>query len=128
MKMIIESVVSLVVGLALGWYVGHQRTMYKVSEAVSQSVKLSESNDAVEALRSIKVIGLIETGQEQEAVKLLSQPLAHYYAVYEVQPGITNQRSQLRSAIESMASSNVVVRLIVNGSSKSATSGKAGGL
>jgi hypothetical protein len=102
MKTLIASVLSLAAGLFLGWHFGHRH-------AVEQLVETTEASDGAEAARDARVIGLIESGDTKEAVRLLSNPLAHYYAIYGDSSVTHERRSRLHALIEKVAKTNKVV-------------------
>lgn len=110
MKTCVASVIFLVVGLAAGFYIGY-RDYHKhmADEAVHQLVEFTESSDAFNAGMSARAISLIDSGQEQNAIHLLSYPLAHYYYIYASSTFTNEERLRLRATIDALASSNQVV-------------------
>lgn len=69
--------------MAAGFYIGY-RDWHKhiTGEAVARLVEYTESSDALMAAVSVRTIGLIDSGQDQEAVQMLSFPIASYYHLY----------------------------------------------
>lgn len=108
MKTVIASVVSLILGLGLGWYFEHNRAQREKTGVVRQMVDGSESSDGEHAARAIRAIQLIESGETQQAVQLLSGPIVSYYSEY-VAAGANERRSKLRSLVEELARTNQVV-------------------
>jgi hypothetical protein len=108
MKTVIASTVSLILGLGLGWYFEHHRAERERTEIVQQMVDAGESSDCADAARAARAIQFIDSGQRQEAVQLLSGPVAHYYSVYGVL-STNERRSKVRSLIEELAKTNQVV-------------------
>ena len=110
MKACVASIIFLLIGLATGFYIGY-RDFHKhiADEAVQQLVESGESSDALLATFSVKTIGLIESGQNQKAVQMLSFPLAHYYYTYSSSQFTNKQRLKLRAMIEELASTNQMV-------------------
>ena len=110
MKTCLASVIFLLIGLAIGFYIGY-RDYHKhiADEAVQQLVESTESSDALLANFSVQTIGLIESGQEQKAVQMLSFPIAHYYYIYASSQFTNEQRLRLRAVIDKLASTNQVV-------------------
>ena len=110
MKTCVASVIFLLVGLAVGFYAGY-RDYHKhiADEAVQQLVESTESSDALMAAMSARTISLIDSGQDQQAVQMLSFPIAHYYYIYASSTFTNEQRLKLRAMIEGLASTNQVV-------------------
>ena len=68
----------------------------------------SESSDGEHAARAIRAIQLIQSGETQQAVQLLSGPIANYYSEYGAS-GVNDRRSKLRSLVEELAKTNQLV-------------------
>jgi hypothetical protein len=98
----------LILGLGLGWYFEHHRAEREKTEIVQQMVEGGESSDSEHAARAARAIQFIDSGQPQEAVRLLSGPIAHYYSVYG-DLSLNEGRSKVRSLIEGVAKTNQVV-------------------
>ena len=109
MKTLIASVLSLGLGFFIGWHFGHYHTGHGTIEAVQQLVETTEASDAAEAARDARAISSIESGDMKEAVRSLSTPVAHYYAVYGNLSVNSEQRSKVRGLIEQVAKTNQVV-------------------
>src|ERR1035438_4799536 len=100
MKTFVASVIFLLVGLAVGFYAGN-RSYHKhiADEAVQMLVESGESSDALMASISARTISLIDSGQDQQAVQMLSFPIAHYYYIYASSEFTNTQRLKLRALI-----------------------------
>ena len=109
MKTLVASVLSLGVGLLIGWNLGYRHEKRETTEAVHQLVDSTEASDASEAARNARVISLLESGDSQEAVRSLSTPVAHYYTVYGNLSVNGEQRSKVRALIEQVAKTNQVL-------------------
>jgi len=110
MKALIVFAVSLVVGSVIGCYIGYSYyEKHVTNEAVEQMVQGIESSDRLETANAIRAIGLIESGETQKAVQLLSRPIVDYYYIYAVHACTNEERLRLRSEIEQLASTNQVV-------------------
>jgi hypothetical protein len=109
MKTLIASVLSLAVGLLIGWTFGYRHSRHESTEAVQQLVDYTEASDAAQAARDARAIGLLESGDTKETVRLLSTPVAHYYAVYSNLSVNREQRSKVRALIEQVAKTNQVL-------------------
>lgn len=110
MKTCVASVIFLLVGLAVGFYIGYRDYQKHIaSEAVQQLVESTESSDALMAAMSARTISLIDSGQDQQAVQMLSFPIAHYYYIYASSTFTNEQRLKLRALIDGLASTNQIV-------------------
>jgi hypothetical protein len=58
---------------------------------------------------SVHTIGLIDSGQDQNAVRMLSFPIAHYYYIYASSTFTNEQRLKLRELIDGLARTNQIV-------------------
>ena len=108
MKRVIAAIASLALGVALGWYIEHHRAQREKAEIVQQMVEGMESSDGDGAARAVRAIQLIQSGETQQAVQLLSSPIASYYSEYRA-VGANDRRSKLRSLVEELARTNQVV-------------------
>ena len=72
-------------------------------------VESLESHDAVLASVSAQTIKLIDSGQDRQAVQMLSLPIGNYYYVYASSTFTNEQRLKLRALIDGLASSNQIV-------------------
>jgi hypothetical protein len=109
MKILVVSVVSLLLGVAIGWYAERHHSEHEKTEIVQQMVEGGESSDRYKAVLAARAIESIESGNPQEAVRLLSTPVAHYYSVYTEAGGKDERRAEIRALIEQLASTNQVV-------------------
>jgi len=110
MKTFVASSISLLVGLAIGGYVGYRYCeRYTTNEAIAQMVESGESSDALSATFSARAIGLIDSGEPQKAVEMLSFPVSRYYFIYATSEYTNEQRLRLRAIIEKLASTNQIV-------------------
>ena len=107
MKTTSISLISLLAGVGVGWYIGHGYAKHETTEAVEQMMQTMESSDGAEAARDILAIGLIGSGDTQKTVQLLSKPIASYYYMYAIHAGTNDERAEkLRAQIEQLASTN----------------------
>jgi len=110
MKTIVTSLGSLLIGLAIGSYVGYRYyERHITSEAVRQMVDAGESSDALLAETSTRAIAFIDSGEAQKAVEMLSRRIAHYYSTYSTNTFINEERLKLRAMIEDLARTNQTV-------------------
>jgi len=110
MKTCVTSVIFLLVGLGVGFYIGYRDYQKHIaSEAIQQMVESGESSDALLASMSARTISLIDSGQGQQAVQMLSFPIAHYYYLYASSTFTNEQRLKLRALIDGLASTNQIV-------------------
>ena len=108
MKTLIVSALSLLLGLVAGWYVEYRHGEREKTEIVQQMMEGTESSDGEHAARAARAIQLIDSGETQQAVQLLSGPVACYYSIYEA-ASTNDRRSKVRSLIEELARTNQVV-------------------
>lgn len=109
MKGLIAAGVSLLVGLAIGGYVGYRLYDRGVTnEAVKLMVESGESSEAEHAARATRAIELIQSGETVKAIQLLSKPIATYYCLYAVHAD-TEQRRQVCAMIDRLVSTNKTV-------------------
>jgi hypothetical protein len=110
MKTFVTSVVFLLVGFVIGFYVRYRYCeWHQTSEAMQAMVESLESHDALLAAMSARTISLIDSGHDQQAVQMLSFPIASYYYVYASSKFTNAQRLKLRAMIDDLAKSNQVV-------------------
>jgi hypothetical protein len=110
MKTFVALIIFLLFGLAVGFYAGN-RSYHKhiADEALQQLVEYTESSDSLMASMSARTISLIDSGQQQQAVQMLSFPIAQYYHLYASSTFTNEHRLKLRALIDALASSNKVV-------------------
>jgi hypothetical protein len=110
MKTIIASIVSLLLGLAIGCYIGHRDyDRHTTNEAVDLMVQGTETSEALQATIGARAIEFIGAGDTQEAVQLLSGPIARYYTLYSATGRNDERSTKLRDLIEQLARTNQVV-------------------
>jgi uncharacterized protein YxeA len=113
MKNIIISLVSLLVGVGIGWYFGYTRPIAKVSRDAHREMPALQaavrSDDTFAAVIALNAIPLIEAGDTQKAVKVLAYPIGNYYRFYALHAGTNQEWLQMRARIEQIASTNQVV-------------------
>ena len=108
MKALIASVVSLLFGLAIGWYIERGRAEHEKTQIVQQTVEGSETSDRERAVRAVRAIESIQSGDTQKAVQLLSTPVAQYYTLY-TESGIRDEKRA--ETVLSLSSSRRPIRL-----------------
>jgi hypothetical protein len=115
----LTSSISLIAGLCIGAYVGHRSyDRHVTNEAVQQVVESGESPDRERAGRAVRAIELIQSGQSNAAVDLLSRPIADFYQ-FHIDLTHSDQRTRdLITKIEQLASTNAVVADAVHANKK----------
>ena len=108
MKTILASAVALILGLGLGCYFEHHHAQREKTDIIQQMVEGIENSDGEHTARAARAIEFIDLGETQQAVQLLSGPVARYYATYGA-AGADDRRSRVRSLIEALARTNQVV-------------------
>jgi hypothetical protein len=109
MKTLIASAISLVLGLAIGWYVEHSRAKREKAEIIEQMMEGIASSDRELAARAVRAIQSIESGEGQQAVQLLSTPIARYYLAYTNADRIDERSTKVLTLIEQLAKTNQIV-------------------
>ena len=97
----------------MGWYLEHRRAEHEKTSIADLMVSGDESSDAVHAARAIKVIGLIGSGDTQDAVESLSRPIADYYVRYLNYADENQRRAKLRALIEDLIRTNMIVARVI---------------
>jgi hypothetical protein len=109
MKTIAISLVSLLVGIGVGWHFGYTRAITQAGTEIHGELDAYESGDAKAAAFAAEAIRCIDSGETQKAVQFLSLPIASYYSAYAIRAGTNAQRLKLRAYIEQTAQTNQVV-------------------
>src|SRR5438552_8211097 len=109
MKARVACVVSLLLGVAIGWYAERRHAEHEKAQIVQQTVEGDESSDRERAVRAVRAIESIQSGDTQQAVQLLSTPVAHYYTLYTEAGRKEERRAETRGLIEQLARTNQVV-------------------
>ena len=108
MKILLTSVISLFLGLGIGWYIGHRQAIYYVPEATREALAAIESSDGEKAARAVRAIQAIDSGDAQGAVQLLSSPIASYYSEYS-KLRTDDRRERVIALIEQLARTSQIV-------------------
>jgi hypothetical protein len=83
MKALLTSSIALLIGLAVGAFVGHRSyDRHLTHEAVQLLVESRESSDRERTARAIRSIEMIQAGRSNDAVELISRPIADFYHLY----------------------------------------------
>jgi|SRR6266496_4352531 len=109
MKPLITGVISLLLGLAVGWYSKRRHSEHENTQIVQQMVEAGESSDRERAVRAVRAIQLVESGEVEQAVQILATPIAHYYTVYTDAGSKEDQRAETRTLIEQLARTNQTI-------------------
>lgn len=81
MKMLIIFFVGLLLGLGLGSVFTLRHADHEVAAVVAQMQQPYEASERLDAIRSIRVIELIQSGDSSNALRVLSEPIAEYYSI-----------------------------------------------
>src|SRR5204863_5670854 len=79
MKTIVISLVSLLLGIALGWYVGYARPNAKANREAIKQFAIMDADDSMAAAVAVRAISLIQSGESQKAVEGLVRPVGRFY-------------------------------------------------
>jgi hypothetical protein len=109
MRTIISSVFCLALGAAIGWYIERNHEEHVLTEGLAQGVQAIERCKAAEAARDVRAVTLIQSGENDKAVRFLSTPIAHYYYIYSTTALEDRWGSELRVLIEELVKTNEIV-------------------
>jgi hypothetical protein len=109
MKTILISLVALLVGVGIGWYVGYTMSNAQTEKDVGSLLEAQESGAAVTATYAADTVRFIDAGDTQKALQCLSIPIAHYWTEYAIYAGTNSERLKVRSHIEQWAATNQIV-------------------
>ena len=109
MKTIIVSLIALLVGVGIGWYVGYTASNVRTDKEVGSVLETQEAADALAATIAADTVRFIDSGDTQKALQCLSIPIANYWTGYAIYAGTNSQRLKVRSYIEQWASTNPIV-------------------
>jgi hypothetical protein len=109
MKTIVSCLVTLVIGVIIGWSFEGNRAKRDKESLVEEMLLSVESADTMHVAYDAKAIGLIASGNIVDAVETLSHPIAHYYQLYQGHITDNQTRLKLRTAIEELMRTNLVV-------------------
>jgi len=113
MRTVILCVLSLIIGVTIGWCFEHNRAAREKDSAVELMTASAESSDGHHVARAIKTIVLIDSGNAEGAVESLSKPIADYYERYGPYSGGNTHRAELRALIEELARTNKTVARVI---------------
>jgi hypothetical protein len=82
MKIWILFVVALLIGLSAGSVFTRRHADHEVAAVVTQMMEASEASDAMYAGWGMCAIAFIQSGDTTNALRVLSNPIADYYACY----------------------------------------------
>jgi len=108
MKTIIISLSSLLVGLALGWYLGYVQPNAKANREAMKQFATMDADDTMAAAVAYRTFIFYDAGETQKAMQALAWPIGAYYRYNKKQP-LTEERSNFLAKIEQLASTNQVV-------------------
>jgi len=108
MKTIVISLASLLVGLALGWYLGYVQPNAKANREAMRQFAISDADDTMAATVAYRTFMLYDAGETQKAMQSLAWPIGVYYRYNKMQP-LTEDRSNFLAKIEQLASTNQIV-------------------
>ena len=110
MKTFVVSVAFLLVGLAVGFFIGYRDYQKHIaSEAIQQMIQGMESSDRLAAARSIRAIELIQSGETSNAVQFLSRPVGDFYRSYAKLTHNDKRTTDLLVWIDQVASTNTLI-------------------
>ncbi|MGO9476353.1 MAG: hypothetical protein ACLP7I_00255 [Limisphaerales bacterium] len=110
MRFIIPYLVCFLVGVGIGWYVGHTLQIAEARRVVNQGMtKVEEVYDAAEARSALRAVPIIQSADTKQAVDWFARPIAIYYHKFAGEACTNSERQILRDMIEQLASTNKIV-------------------
>jgi hypothetical protein len=109
MKTMVISLVSLLIGLCVGWYAGYTRPFHEGLKYLRTQEDAYESGHAMAASLAVDAIQSIDAGESQKAIQFLSFPIASYYSSYSIYAGTNAERLKVTARIERLAQTNQIV-------------------
>ena len=105
---LVASLVSLLVGVALGWYLGYARPATKANREAIKQFAIMDADDSMAAAIAVRAIPLIQAGESEKAVKGLVRPIGMFYRFHKPRVS-TEEQSNLLTRIEQLAVTNQVI-------------------
>ena len=111
MKTLIASVVSLLVGSVVGCSIGYRYCeRQELKDDVELMTQAMRSSERLDAHSAIFAINLIQSGENEKAIRFLCRPIADYYYMYTIPGWPTDERSvKLRDMIQQLITTNKIV-------------------
>ena len=109
MKTLITFFVALLLGLGLGWVFTLRHADHEVAEFVATMQGPIDSGDREHALRAVRAIQMIQSGESSNAVQLLSRPIADYYHFHASLTHNDERTKAVLALIEQLASTNTLI-------------------
>jgi hypothetical protein len=109
MKTKVISLVSLLIGICVGWYAGYTRPFHEGLRYLRMQDDAYESGHAMAASLAMDAIQSIDAGESQKAVQFLSLPIESYYSTYSMFAGTNAERLKVTACIEQLAQTNQIV-------------------
>jgi hypothetical protein len=110
MKTLVAVAISLIVGFVIGSFLGYRYSESQDTNwAMRQMMEQRETSEAYTAGLSMRAIGLMDSGEDKKAIRVLSFPIANYYETYAWRTSTNEERLKLCAWIDGMAGSNQIV-------------------
>jgi hypothetical protein len=109
MKTMAISLVSLLIGICVGWYAGYTRPFHEGLRYLHTQDDAYESGHAMAASLAVDAIQSFDAGESQKAIQFLSLPIASYYSTYSIFAGTNAERLKVTARIEQLAQNNQIV-------------------
>jgi hypothetical protein len=106
---LIVSVVTLLLGLLAGRYFEHRHAEREMTDVINQMQQPIESSEQVHALRAVRAIQMIDSGESSNAVQLLSRPIADYYYFHAELTHNDERTKDVLAMIERLAITNALI-------------------
>jgi hypothetical protein len=109
MKITIISLVSLLIGIGAGWYLGYTRPNAQANRELRKELGDVQVDDIRAAAFAVGAINRIDAGDTQAAVQWLSLPIAHFWSDCQIRPSTNEDRLKLLGSIEKLSHTNQIV-------------------
>ncbi|HEY4416833.1 MAG TPA: hypothetical protein VGO57_14170 [Verrucomicrobiae bacterium] len=109
MKILITFLIALLLGLASGWIFAQRQADHKVAKLVAAMQLPFADSERLEAAKAIREIEMIQAGESNSIVRLLSKPIVNYYYLNTHLPHNDEQTKKMLVLIEQFASTNQLV-------------------
>jgi hypothetical protein len=109
MKIAVVSLVSLLIGIGTGWYLGYTRPNAQANRELRKQLGDAEVDDITAAAFAVGAINRIDAGNTAAAVQWLSLPITRFWSDCHIRPSTNEQRLKLLAVIEKLSHTNQIV-------------------
>jgi lipopolysaccharide biosynthesis regulator YciM len=114
LKALVASVFALVIGLSVGWYIGHRHAERDGDDAVRQFMQAYEGEETMEANRHLLALSMIYCGDTENTVRLLCRAEASFYCEYASLTHNDEQTTRALARIERFSRTNNYMAAVIS--------------